>query len=57
MSHYIDDLCANFDDAHGRAHKRIRYVCLTMSLHWFRLWLGAAYTTPGCPAMSPHKIP
>ena len=43
MSHYTDYLCANFVEAPGRAHKRIRYFCLTMSLHWFRLWLGAAY--------------
>ena len=43
MSHYTDNLCANFEEALGRAHKRIRYVCLTMSLHWFRLWPGAAY--------------
>ena len=39
---------ANFKEASGRALKRIRYVCLTMSLHWFRLWLGAAYTTHCC---------
>ena len=45
MSHYTDNSCANFEEAPGRAHKRIRYVCLTMSLHGFRLWLGAAYTT------------
>ena len=45
MSHYTDNSCANFEEAPGRAHKRIRYVCLTMSLHWFRLWLGAACTT------------
>ena len=48
MSHYTDNLCANFEEAPGRAHKRIRYVCLTKSLHWFRLWLGAAYTTHYC---------
>ena len=27
MSHYTDNLCANFEEAPGRAHKRIRYVC------------------------------
>ena len=44
ISHYTDNLCANFEEAPGRAHKRIRYArCLTLSLHWFRLWLGAAY--------------
>ena len=48
MSHYTDNLCANFEEAPGRAHTRIRYVCLTMSLHWFRLWLGAAYATHYC---------
>ena len=48
MSHYIDNLCANFEEDPERTHKRIRYVCLTMSLHWFRLWLGAAYTTHYC---------
>ena len=55
MSHYTDNLCANFEEAPGRAHKRIRYVCLTMSLHWFRLWLGAAYTTHYCLNKWWHK--
>ena len=48
MSHYTDNLCANFEEAPARAHKRIRYVCLTMSLHWLRLWLGADYTKHYC---------
>ena len=48
MSRYTDNLYANFEEALGRPHKRIRYVCLTISLHWFRLWLGAAYTTHYC---------
>ena len=55
MSHYTDKLCANFEEAPGRAHKRIRYICLTMSLHWFRLWLGAAYTTHYCLNKWWHK--
>ena len=55
MSHYTDNLCANFEEAPGRAHKRIWYVCLTMSLHWFRLWLGAAYTTHYCLNKWWHK--
>ena len=44
-----------FEVAPGRAHKRIRYACLTMSLHWFRLWLGAAYTTHYCLNKWWHK--
>ena len=55
MSHYTDNLCANFLEAPGRAHKRIRYVCLTMSLHWLRLWLGAVYTTHYCLNKWWHK--
>ena len=55
MSHYTDNLCANFEEASGRAYKRIRYVCLTMSLQWFRLWLGAAYTTHFCLNKWWHK--
>ena len=55
MSHYTDNLGANFEETPGRAHKRIRYVCLTMSLHWFRLWLGAAYTTHYCLNKWWHK--
>ena len=51
----FDNLCANVEKAPGRAHKRIRYVCLTMSLHWFRLWLGAAYTTHYCLNKWWHK--
>ena len=31
------------------------YVCLTMSLHWFRFWLGAAYTTHYCINKWWHK--
>ena len=49
------NLCAIFEEAPGWAHKRIRYVCLTMSLHWFRLWLGAAYTTHYCLNKWWHK--
>ena len=30
-------------------------VCLTMSLHWFRLWHGAAYTTHYCLNKWWHK--
>ena len=55
MSHYTDNLCANFEVAPGRANKRIRYASLTMSLHWFRLWLGAAYTTHHCLNKWLHK--
>ena len=55
MSHYTDNSCANFEEAPGRAHKRIRYICLTMSLHWFRLWLGAAHTTQYCLNKLWHK--
>ena len=55
ISHYTDNLCANFEVAPGRAHKRIWYACLTMSLHWFKLWIGAAYTTHYCLNKWWHK--
>ena len=55
MPHYSDNLCANFEEAPWRARKTMRYVCLTMSLHWFRLWLGAAYTTHHCLNQWWHK--
>ena len=55
MYYYTGNLCANFEEAPGRAHKRTRYVCLTMSLHWFILWLGAAYSTHYCLNKWWHK--
>ena len=55
MSHWTDDFCANFEEAPVRAQKRVRYVCLTMSLHWFKLWLGAVYTIQDCLNQWWHK--